>query len=189
MTRRANIPPASEIEHLLRLLARESDRANPARPPVLSSLMTAIEWSARMMPLSIAALIGTAMTLLLVASGDTVRRAHAEIDMPNRSAKSDRLFHRFNALFPEPVQVAAPIAAFDATANSRFAFIRGGVDNVTLGWTPPRQKATETSPKRPRKFRRTHRRIPTQPVRTALSPSQRRPWLLDVLIRHIARGS
>lgn len=194
MTKRADIP-SSEIEYLLRLLAHVSDQAGPAqvescRTQMPLSLMTAVDWSARMMPLSLAALMGVAMTLFLISSGDTLARAHAEINAPNRPAKANRLLHKFNTLFPDSVQTVTPAAALDATTNSRFAFIRGGVDNVMLTWTLPRREAKEAQPKKlPRKFRRSHKRASAQQVRAATSTPQRHPWLLDLLTRHMARGS
>lgn len=194
MTQRADIP-SSEIERLLKLLARESDQAGSAqvesgRAQMLRGLTTAIEWSARMMPLSIAALMGVAMTLFLVSSSDTVARAHAEINVPNRPSKANRLFHKFNTLFPDSVRAATPAATLDAATDMRFAFIRGGVDNVMLTWAPPRREAKEAQPKQPpRKLRRSHKHVPARPVRTAISAPQRQPWLLDLLIRHVARGA
>lgn len=181
---------SSELEALLRRLARQCVRVETHRTQALLGIMVAAEWGMRLMPLSAAALMGVVVTLFLAPEGETTARAHpAEISAPNRPAKANRLFDEFTTLFPDSIQVTKPPAPLDAATNSRFAFIRGGVDGTKLAWTSPQSSGKETLSRPPsRKFRR-HKHIPAQQVRAAASQPQHHPWLLDLLIRHMARGS
>jgi hypothetical protein len=65
MTQRASIP-ASNLEDLLKILARQTDRARSAR--TTPRLLALTEWSARIVAFCIIALTGAAIMLSLVAN-------------------------------------------------------------------------------------------------------------------------
>jgi hypothetical protein len=185
MTQRVDIP-ASDLEDLLKVLARQTDRARSARTTL--RLLALTEWSARSVAFCIIALTGAAIMLSLIANGGTMARANpAAAITPNRSSKADPL-GGFNARFRDVVQTPAP-AALDPIAKSRFAFIRGGLDDAMLTWTPARPEANKSRRKTARrKPHSTHKPRPRPTGRTTTT-SPRQPWLIDLIIRHMAQGS
>jgi hypothetical protein len=187
MTQRADIP-ASDLEDLLKVLARQADRARSARTTL--RLVALTEWSARIVAFCIAALTGAAIMLSLVADGGTMARANpAAASMPNRSSKADPLIGGFNARFRDVVQTPAP-AARNTIAKSRFAFIRGGLDGTMLTWMPAKPETHKSLRKKAqRKPHSAHKAHPRPIVRTATTTGPRQPSLIDLIIRHMARGS
>ncbi|WP_458760026.1 hypothetical protein ACSVBT_04255 [Afipia sp. TerB] len=141
------------------------------------------------MMICIAMLSGISITLSLLSDDRTKARANPiAANTPHRAAKADLLFDRVNISYGA-IQAAIP-AALNVTAGPRFAFIRGGIDDAMLTWMPAKQPVTDLPHKPVRRKLRPSPKSHSKPaVRTAATAPQRQPWLLDLLIRHIARGS
>lgn len=188
MAQRVDIP-ASDIEQLLRQLARETDCTRSSRTSATLRILAMTEWSGRIASICLATLAGIAVTLFVVSGAETPARARTVItESANAITKSDPLFSYHASGRYDPIQTSP--AASSAIPGSRFAFIRGGLDDMMLNWMPAKQSTKETPPK-PRRpgLRPSHKAYPKPPVRTATTSEKRQPWLIDLIIRHVARGS
>jgi hypothetical protein len=189
MTQRADTP-VLEIENLLRQLAGGTDRSQSVRATTTLRILAMTEWSARIVSVCVAALTGVALTLTFVSGAETTARANPAIaEHANRLAKTGPLLSRHDPASRGHSQPFAPPLTIDVPPGARFAFIRGGIDDTMLTWMPAKQPMIDTPAVQTRRKPHQLRRPPPKtPVRTA-ETAVRQPWLLDVIIRHIARGS
>lgn len=188
MTQRVDIP-TSDIEQLLRQLAGQADCVRSSRTSATLRILAMTEWSGRVASICIAALTGIAVTLFTISSTETPARARSAItESTSAMAKSDPLFGSHALNRQRSIQTTP--AAIATVPRSRFAFIRGGVDDAMLNWMPAKQPVAK-APSKPRKpkLRPPHKAHPKSQVRIATTAEKRQPWLIDLIVRHVARGS
>jgi hypothetical protein len=193
MTQRAE-PMVTEIESLLKLLASNSSHVQSDHTTTTLRILAITDWSARIVSISVATLAGIAITLMLATGGETTARANPVIaDNVSYLAKTDPLFSRHRPTPRGQFVIAAPSAATDTmtTPGSRFAFIRGGLDDAMLTWSaakrPTAMEPVAQERRRPHRTRKPSRLKPA--VHTVTTEDRRQPWLIDLLVRHLARGS
>ena len=186
MTQRVDIP-ASDIEQLLRQLACQAECNRSSRTNATLRILAMTKWSGRVASICIATLTGIAITLFVVSNAETPARARPVItESASTTTKSDPLFSFHGSSRHDSIQTSP--AKSSTIPGSRFTFIRGGLDDM-LTWMPAKQPATEAPPKPRRpKLRPSHKAYP-KPARSASTAEKRQPWLIDLIIRHVARGS
>ncbi|WP_156464209.1 hypothetical protein [Afipia sp. Root123D2] len=178
---------------MLKLLASNSIHVQSGRTTTTLRILMITEWSARIVSISVATLTGIAITLMLSTNGETTARANTVIaDNASHQAKTDPLFSRHRPTARGQFVIAAPAAATDTmtTPGSRFAFIRGGLDDTMLTWSAAkRPKAIEPVAQGKRRPHRARKPRLKPAVRTVTTEDRHQPWLIDLLVRHLARGS